>query len=83
MFASSAPYELSLRGHRDPNGNRWKVNTSIVVYDPGSAIYRETKFLIKDLVATRSSDAGDRTTLSLVLPSAYNGEIPEEVPWEE
>ena len=83
MFASSAPYMLTLQGHRNQDSNRWKKNTLISVYAPGAMIYHETKFLIKSVTISRNVDSGDTTVLTLVLPDAYAGIIPEIVPWEE
>jgi prophage tail gpP-like protein len=81
MFGESASYELTVQGHRDKNGNLYKKNTLITLLSPGAMVYTESKFLIKSLSMTRGVD-GDTSTMSLVLPGAYTGEIPEIFPWE-
>ena len=83
MFANSGSYELTVQGHRDQNGNKWKKNTLISVLAPGGMIYRETIFIIRSPRLTRDSESGDTTVMNLVLPEAYSSEIPEVVPWEE
>lgn len=82
MFGDSVSYELTIQGHRNKEGELFKKNTSITLYSPGAAIYRETEFLIKSFTLNRTA-GGDTTTFSLVLPGSYTGEIPEVLPWEE
>ena len=83
MFAEACSYQLKLTGHLDKNGNIWSKNTIITVLAPGAAIYQDTSFLIKTVTIDRNVDTGDTATLDLVLPGAYNGNIPAIFPWEE
>jgi prophage tail gpP-like protein len=81
MFGNACSYTLTLRGHRDKNGNLYTKNTLINVLAQGSAIYTDTKFLIKSLVLSRTVAGGDVTTMNIVLPEAYTGSIPGVLPW--
>lgn len=83
MFGNSGAYILTVVGHRDQNGDKWRKNTLITLLAPGGMIYRETIFVIRKISITRDAESGDTTVLNLVLPEAFTGEIPEVVPWEE
>jgi len=82
MFGESASYGLSVKGHRDKNGNLYKKNLLVSVHSPGAMIYKESNMLIKSLTMSRKNE-GDITDFSLILPGCYTGEIPEVFPWEE
>lgn len=83
MFGEACAYTLTVHGHRDRNGNLYQKNTLISVMAPRAMIYKDTKFLIKKVTMTRSSEGGDVTILNLCLPESYTGEIPETFPFEE
>ena len=83
MFADAVSYTLSVAGHGDSFGNIYKKNTIVSVLAPGSMIFRETLFLVKTVRITRDNLDSDVTTLEVVLPGSYSGEIPEVMPWEE
>lgn len=83
MFGNSGAYILTVVGHRDQNGDKWKKNTLITLLAPGGMVYRETIFVIRKASTTRDAESGDTTVMNIVLPEAYTGNIPEVVPWEE
>jgi len=83
MFGSSCGYQLTLAGHRDKNKNFWRKNTLIMLESPGAMIYKNTKFMIKKVTTSRTSEGGDTTILDLVLPESYSGVIPNNFPWEK
>lgn len=56
---------------------------SVSVYSPGAMIYRESKFMVNEVVFKRSDTEGNQTELSLILPESYSGELPSVLPWEE
>lgn len=81
MFGSAGKYSLVLNTHRDSINNLFEKNQTIRALAPKSDIYKETNFLIETSILSRQSNTGDRANLSLVLPGAYTGKLPEGVPW--
>jgi prophage tail gpP-like protein len=83
MFANVAAYVVNgLPTWRDPNGDLWRPNTTVTVEAPGAMVYRETEFLVRDVILRQ--DSGETSaSLGLVLPGAFSGEAPPRLPWEE
>lgn len=83
FFASMASYIIpDLPGWRNPQGDLWAPNTTILVTSPGAMIYRETELLIRDVTFKQDPNT-ETTTLEVVLPGAFSGKLPDELPWEE
>jgi prophage tail gpP-like protein len=82
MFADAIRYELEVQGWRDDLGDVWTSGKRVKVLSPGAMIYNETDFIVKKAKLSRASGKGDTTTLSIVLPGVYSGEIPSRLPWE-
>ncbi len=83
MFADMASFEIpDLPGWRDPNGDLWEPNTTLLVKAPSVMIYRQTELLIRNVTLKQTKDA-DTATLEVVLPGAFSGKIPEFLPWDE
>lgn len=81
MFGNMVSYSVSVHAWRDPAGNLWKPNTFITLVAPGAMVYNEYKFLIRNVEMTR--DAGSEVAiLNLTLPGAFDGKIPETLPWD-
>lgn len=80
MVANAIQYSISVQGLRDELGNIWQPNTYINLTAPGSYINNETTFIIKSLTITKSDS--EITTMNLVLPESYSGEIPKKLPWD-
>jgi prophage tail gpP-like protein len=83
MFADAMQWNLTVWGHRNKDGNLYEKNTFVSVKAPRAMIYKDTKFLIKSAVMNRDENGGDTTTMSLVLPESYSGDIPSVFPFEE
>lgn len=81
MFGDAASYSVNVATWRDPAGNLWEPNTTVKLIAPRVMIYSEYEFLIRSVVFNRDR-ASETATLSLVLPGAYSGEIPEALPWD-
>ena len=81
MFADAISYELESDGHHNPDGERYKKGMTVCVHAPTAMVTKETNFVCRNVRLSRYLD-GKRSTLSLVLPGAYTGEIPEAFPWE-
>lgn len=80
MFGDMASYAVSVDSWRTPKGELWEPNTTVMVEAPGAMVYKPYEFLIRSV--TYSAQKDSRTAqLSLVLPGAYSGEQPEDLPW--
>lgn len=81
MFGDAVRYSVRLNTWKDPRGELWKPNTTLVLDWPDAMVYRRFEFLVRavELDATASERSA---TLELTLPGAYSGEIPEELPWQ-
>jgi prophage tail gpP-like protein len=83
MFANILTVQIDdLPGWRDPQGNLWQPNTTLKLTAPGVMVYRETEFLIRDVVLKQTPDT-ETASLSLVLPGAFSGRLPDDLPWDE
>lgn len=80
MFGAIATYQVEVATWRDMNGALWAPNTTLKLQAPGAMIYEPYEFLVKS-VTFRKERASETASLSLVLPGAYSGEIPEGLPW--
>jgi prophage tail gpP-like protein/phage tail protein X len=80
-FASSIGLGVSLTGWRDSDGDLWKKNTKIVYESPSSFIYKETDFIVKDVILTKEPNALT-SSLVLVFPETYTGKIRSSYPWD-
>ena len=81
MFGNMLSVELELPTWRDPRGQLFVPNTTVTLVAPGAMIYRETEFLIRDVIYRQDSEETS-ASLNLVLPGAFSGEIPKTLPWE-
>ena len=81
MFADAVGYDITLQGWRDDNGSIWTPNKLVKLLAPGMMVYRESDLIIKSVKLKRAGQGGDTAALKLVLPGAYNGKIPETLPW--
>ena len=82
MFAHVISYSCSVSTWRDPSGQLWKPNTTVVLDAPGAMIYGEYEFLVRAVTLSRTSDGGEVATLVLTIPGAFSSEIPEALPWD-
>ena len=81
MMGDAISYLVEMNTWRDPSGRLWADNTTIELLAPGAMIYSYYEFLIRTVVFRGSADT--RTaTLTIVLPGAFSGKIPEVLPWE-
>lgn len=80
MIANAIGYTVEVQGLRDERGDIWAQNTNIDLTAPGAYVNNETTFVIKNLTLAKSG--AEKTTLNLVLPESYSGEIPSRLPWD-
>lgn len=79
MFADAISVNVTCQGWRDTNGDLWQPNKIIKLQSEGAMIYNETEFLIKSVKLTR--EKSDQSVLQLILPEAFQGKIPDTLPW--
>jgi prophage tail gpP-like protein len=81
MFARCVSYRISLDTWRDPNGNLWEPNTTLILEDHSNMIYSPYEFLIRNVVFDKTPNS-ETAQLTLVLPGCFSGEVPETLPWQ-
>ena len=81
MFGSMASYNVEVNTWRDPAGNLWEPNTTLLLTSPRTMIYNRYEFLIRTVTLKRDKNV-EKAVLNLVLPGAFSGEIPESLPWD-
>lgn len=81
MFGAAVTYIVGLDTWRDPSGELWEPNTTVKLIAPGAMIYEEFEFIIRTVEFSRAGSA-ETAALTLVLPGAFSGKIPETLPWD-
>ena len=81
MFGSAVSYPVTVSTWRDSQGDLWAPNTTIVLVAPGAMVYTEYEFIIRSVTLSRSGGS-ESAVLNLVLPGAFEGKIPEVLPWD-
>lgn len=82
MFANMVSYEITVNTWRTSNGELWTPNTTLILNAPGAMIYRDYEFLIRSVRFDKTKSL-KTATLNLVLPGAFEGILPEVLPWDE
>lgn len=64
-------------------GKIWQPGEIVTLDAPGAYIEKPTKLMIREASFTIDESAGQKTTLSLCLPSSFDGTTPkaEDLPW--
>lgn len=81
MFANVLTLQIDVPTWRDPRSRLWEPNTTVMLEAPGAMIWRETEFLIREVTLRQDAELEDASLL-LVLPGAFSGEAPTELPWD-
>jgi len=81
MFANMVSYQVTLATWRDASGNLLQPNTTLKLEWPDAMIYSLYEFVIRDVVLS-ATDEARTATLTVVLPGAFTGEVPEVLPWD-
>ncbi|MCL2093823.1 MAG: LysM peptidoglycan-binding domain-containing protein [Treponema sp.] len=82
MFADCVAYELEADGHHNPDGERYAKGMTVCVLAPTAMITKETNFIARNIKLVRTAETGKTTTITLILPGSYIGNLPEAFPWE-
>ena len=80
-LAQAITIPLAVEGWRRPDGKLWAENTLIALTAPSLMIYRPSTLIIKTVQFNRTENQ-DMTSLSLTIPGAYTGVLPEVYPWD-
>jgi len=82
IFAESASLQVDVIGFYPPGESQvWKDNKKIFYRGEGDQILTDTEFLIRNAELKKNQNS-EETTLDLVFPESYNGEIREVFPWD-
>lgn len=82
MFGNMVSYTVQVSTWRDPRGDLWRPNTTILLHAPNAMIYSPYEFLIRAVELSRDENT-KTATLTLCLPGAFSGEVPGSLPWDE
>ncbi len=83
MFGEMAAWRIeNIPTWRDPKGKLWQPNTFVSVTAPDAMIYLKTDLLVRKVELHQDAE-NESATLEVVLPGAFNGEIPKVLPWDE
>lgn len=80
MFAGAASYSVTVATWRDAGGALWAPNSTVTLEAPDAMVYSAYSFIIRSVAFTRDR-ASESAALSLVMPGAFSGKIPEDLPW--
>jgi len=81
MFAEMARWTIpDLPTWRDPQGDVWTPNKTVMLKAPGAMVYDWYEMLIRS-VTIHDDAAKQSATLGVVLPGAFSGEVPATLPW--
>lgn len=81
MFANVVSYSAVVSTWRDFRGNLWTPNTTLTLNAPGAMVYSDYEFIIRSVELVQN-DKSESAVLTLVLPGAFDGKIPETLPWD-
>lgn len=81
MYADAIVYSVEVATWRTQQGDLWEPGQVVTLNAPDAFVYSDYDFMIKDVIMTRT-DTSKTATLTLVLPQAYAGQIPERRPWD-
>jgi prophage tail gpP-like protein/phage tail protein X len=82
MFGNMATYAVEVDTWRDPSGKLWEPNTTLTLVAPDAMVYNEFEFEIR-AVSYSKRPASKTATLTLAIPGAFSGKVPEALPWDE
>jgi prophage tail gpP-like protein/phage tail protein X len=81
MFANAVTYEVHVATWRDESGGLWEPNTLVTLLAEGAMVYTRSTFLIRSVTLSKTPQS-ETAVLTLILPGALAGKIPETMPWD-
>jgi len=82
MFAGMVTYDVAVSTWRDAAGDLWEPGTTLRLHAHDAMIYSNYEFEIRSVAFSREPDS-KTTVLTLIIPGALAGKIPEALPWDE
>ncbi|HEY3497183.1 MAG TPA: hypothetical protein VGK73_20945 [Polyangiaceae bacterium] len=81
MFGNMASWSLpGLPGLRDGFGRLWQPNRSILLTAPGAYVNHESELVVRQVKFSITKESRS-STLEVVLPGSFSGEVPTKLPW--
>ena len=80
MLAASVTVTAQVATWRDATGSLWEPGSTVSLVYPDAMVYSPYEFIL-DQVTFEANPEKSTASLSLVLPGAYSGSMPEEMPW--
>jgi prophage tail gpP-like protein len=80
MYGNAAGYEVDIATWLREDGELYEPDDLVTLTAPGAMVYNESQLLIRT-VEMRATAESKTATLGLMLPGAFSGEIPEDLPW--
>jgi len=81
-IADATNVQVTVSGYRNPDGQLWEENMKVTLLAPHVCIFQATDFIVQSVTLSKSESGGDIAIMPLVLPGAYNFEIPNSFPWD-
>lgn len=81
MYGNAAGFEVGLCTWLTPDGRLFQPDDVVTLLAPGAMVYRECELLVRTVELTQDSEQSKTARLGLVLPGAFSGDIPKELPW--
>jgi len=81
MFGNAATYVAEVSTWLDKNGDAWAPGSFVSLQAPGALVYEPYVFEVR-AVKLRLGGDGETAILSLVIPGAFDGKVPEVLPWD-
>lgn len=82
MIGNMASYPIEVATWRDSSDKLWSPGDMLTLTAPDALVYNEYKFTIR-AVALRRDATSMTASIELAMPGAFNGEIPETLPWQK
>jgi prophage tail gpP-like protein len=80
-IATATTIGVDITGIRDREGNLLEDNTKVTFVSPDCYIKKETEFIIRDVTYNKSPNSLT-SSISLVFPEVYSGEVRISYPWD-
>lgn len=81
MYGNAAGYDVALCTWLRPDGILYQPDDVVTLKAPGAMVYQESELLVRTVELHQSTDQSKTAKLGLVLPGAFSGDIPKELPW--
>lgn len=81
FFAEAATWTARVGTWRTPNGQLWRPGDLITIAAPDAMIYTDYNLLVRRVELIAAGNTRE-AVLTLTIPEAFSGELPERLPWD-